>query len=397
MTTYNVINAGQGDCVIIKPGDKCRFYGKKLVIDLGSDDCDITKIISQTDNLHIFFSHHHRDHLGGFRFFGGRLNQIKEITVPLYQNEIILIARAILSLKGINTSSDCGEFISELKDIVRRQADIVSLTRLNDSAPILSFAYEGKNFCNHIKCLNPPLQAATYDIMDNVHHAELFDLMRELFIESFAAEMGLYIRAHTIGNGMNVDSQSYIDHFLFPNRDDREVLTPDVLSSKFNFVLGFIIDNLHLLRAFNANSNRQRMKKVYSKFLKRSHDVCTVLKTNFHDKTMLHTGDASKKVFYRLIDSGVDISADYLKIPHHGSKHNINGRIIDKISPEIAIISHDNGHFGSSPDPHPNKQTLELLKSRQIKILVTNDVVKNNVTVMCSSCGYRINELEIIS
>ena len=80
------------------------------------------------------------------------------------------------------------------------------------------------------------MQAATYDIMDNVRYAELFDLMRELFIESFAAEMGLYIRAHIIGNGMNVDSQSYIDHFLFPNRDDREVLTSDVLYSKFNFV-----------------------------------------------------------------------------------------------------------------------------------------------------------------
>lgn len=69
-------------------------------------------------------------------------------------------------------------------------------------------------------------------------------------------------------------------------------------------------------------------------------------------------------------------------MPHHGSKHNMNKKILDQINPQVAIISHDNGHFGASKDTHPNQKILELLQKEKIKILITNDIVKNNVTIM---------------
>lgn len=92
---------------------------------------------------------------------------------------------------------------------------------------------------------------------------------------------------------------------------------------------------------------------------------------------MLLTGDASKKVFNRLIREGKDISATYLKMPHHGSKHNMNKKILSEISPKVAIISHNNGHFGAAKDTHPNQEILELLYNEKIKILLTNDVKKD--------------------
>ena len=49
-----MINAEPVDCVIIKPSDKCKFCYRKLVIDLGSDDCDIAKTINRMNKLHIF-------------------------------------------------------------------------------------------------------------------------------------------------------------------------------------------------------------------------------------------------------------------------------------------------------------------------------------------------------
>ena len=51
----------------------------------------------------------------GLRFFIGKMEQVKEITVPFYQNEITLIGRAILNLKGIGISSDCNEFVKALE------------------------------------------------------------------------------------------------------------------------------------------------------------------------------------------------------------------------------------------------------------------------------------------
>lgn len=58
----------------------------------------------------------------------------------------------------------------------------------------------------------------------------------------------------------------------------------------------------------------------------------------FEDEKMLLTGDAGKKEIRRLIREGKDISATYLKMPHHGSQHNINKKILSEISPEAAIM-----------------------------------------------------------
>ena len=100
------------------------------------------------------------------------------------------------------------------------------------------------------------------------------------------------------------------------------------------------------------------------------------------DETMLLTGDASKKVFKRLIQERKDISASYLKMPHHGSKHNMNKKILKEIDPKVAIISHDNGHFGTAKDTHPNQEILELLQKEKIEILITNDIRKDNMIIM---------------
>lgn len=392
MAIYNVINVGQGDCLIINPPREYQHFDGKILIDLGPGDRDITEFINEIDMLHIFITHHHKDHLGGLQFFSDRLAQIKEITVPLYQNEITLIARAILSLKGINKSRDCNEFINELKDIVRNQIKIVSLSRKRNPSPIISFAYEDKVYYNHLICLNPPQYIDSLDLINNANENELIELMRELFAKPFAEEMIIYLRAQIRGYHNSVDHPNFYNFWLLTQNDYEE----STFLSRCNFVLSFIIDNLALLRMFNTNSSRKILNKIYTKFVEASHNVCIVLKSDYCNATMLHTGDASKKVFNRLINEGWNISAKYLKMPHHGSKYNINKKILNAINPEIAIISHDNGHFGKTSDPHPNKETITMLNNYHINTLYTNDVIKNNFTLISNNCGYKDDYLEIL-
>ena len=97
--------------------DKIKRPGKR----------DLTKNISDNEKIHIFFTHHDNYHLEGFRFFIGKMGQVNEITVPLYQNEITLIAIAILNLKGIGKSTDCNEFTKALNEIVNNQVLIKTL------------------------------------------------------------------------------------------------------------------------------------------------------------------------------------------------------------------------------------------------------------------------------
>lgn len=383
MAIFNVLNVGQGDSIMVKPPCGCTFENETIFIDLGPGKYDVTKNIAENENVHIFFTHHDNDHLEGLRFFIGKMSQVNEITVPLYQNEITLIARAILNLKGIGKSTDCNEFTKALIEIVNNQVLIKTLVEGGRKAqcPKLSFAYEDRQFCKHIECLNPPLIMDSYNWIHEVEENDLIHLMDEVFTKEFAREMELYIRSNRARYSNIVDSQEFNRFWLYSEEEQGR----EISDSKCNYVLNFMMQNREVFKKFNAKSTRENFRRIYKDYVKCTHDVCIVLKTFFEDEKMLLTGDASKKVFKRLIREGKDLSASYLKMPHHGSKHNMDKKILRKISPEVAIISHDNGHFGAAKDTHPNQEILELLQSENIKILLTNDIVKNSITIMNKS------------
>lgn len=380
MKIFQVLNVGQGDCMIVRPPENCSYKDKTLLIDLGPGNTDITKYIGKDESIHIFLSHHDMDHLGGLAFFAGKFDQIEEITVPFFQNEITLIARAILNLKGIRESKDCGEFIHALEEVVNNQVIIKSLAEGNKRCPKLSYGYEGKRFCGHIECFNPPKFIEVLDWIGEVNIDNLCELFQEVFSSSFAQEMKTYVYTFSspIPYFQMVESRTF-NEFWISLEDDLEL---SVSRNKCNYVLNFILNNITLFRNFNHNSTRKNLKRIYNKYVSCTHDICMVLRMSFCNKKMLLTGDVSKKALKRLIKEGKDISASYLKVPHHGSKYNMNERILDHIAPKVAIISHNNGHFGTSRDTHPNVEVLEYLQKRNIKILLTNDIKKGEYICM---------------
>jgi hypothetical protein len=109
----------------------------------------------------------------------------------------------------------------------------------------------------------------------------------------------------------------------------------------------------------------------------------------FEDRsgTWLFTGDADEVVFDRLIAKGADISAKYLKVPHHGSRGNMTRNILQQINPEYAIVSHNNRAFGRSLDPHPHHETIDLLDRSGVRTYYTNPVIKKSVAIRGATIG----------
>lgn len=380
MKTYEIMNVGQGDSIVIRPPAGCRCSKETLIVDLGPGSYDITKHIKPEDKVHIFLTHHDNDHLEGLRFFIGKMHQVREITVPLYQNEITLIARAILNLKGIRDSRDCDGLVRALEEIVNNQVILKTLTEENEDTPRLSFAYDGGDSpCKHIEYMNPPMIAETYEWLDEMDRDAIQAVMKDFFSMEFADEMAVYFQAAEEKH-MPEGSRQFYQYWL----ENRQEEDGKLLHMKCNYVLNFIVENALLFRRFNMEGSRKVLKKIYKNYVKCTHDVCLVMKMCFPgQKSMLLTGDASKKVFKRLIrENPKSISAYYLKMPHHGSRHNMDEAILDSIKPRTAIISHNNGHFGKAKDSHPNQEVLDMLADRNIKLLITNDVIKNGIRVM---------------
>ncbi len=389
----DVINVGQGDCLLIQPPENCEHAREKIFVDLGPGKEDITKYFGSEDCVSIILTHHDKDHFDGIRFFVDKMKQVKDIFIPLHQNEITIIANSILKLKGIRDAENCDDFIQQLEQIVANQAFLKALSRKNHRGPRLRFAYEGKTLCGHLEFLNPPKELVTYNWIEEADHTELALIFEKCFESDYTEQFNSFFLHESqeskhkmgyrdLGNGYfdEVLKHDEIEELLISGQETNNIFWED--SGIRSYIVGFFIRNLSEIETFNQFPSRDNMYPIIDSFVKCTHDACIVLKMSYGENSFLLTGDASKKVFRRLIKNGICIKARYLKMPHHGSKENMDEEILDAIDPEIAIISHDNRRFGRAKDPHPNQEILEMLQERKIKIMLTNDVRKHNVTVM---------------
>lgn len=96
-------------------------------------------------------------------------------------------------------------------------------------------------------------------------------------------------------------------------------------------------------------------------------NMSAVTKVVFGSTAFLFQGDAEKKVESALLSSGADVSADVIKVGHHGSKTSSSKKYIEAVSPKIAIISCGiENSYG-----HPHAVTLETLKKANIDTYIT--------------------------
>ncbi|MBQ3519654.1 MAG: hypothetical protein IJA31_10080 [Clostridia bacterium] len=381
MALIDVINVGQGDCVVINPLDGCNYHNKCIMVDTGDGSYNITKYIGNK-KVNLFITHHDKDHFGGFKYFlGSKWKNIENIILPFYQNELTLIAKAMLNLKGVSGSIDCEQFIDYFADIVNNQLYLKFISKedilqdLKVGSTKIHMCHEGDWFCNHFECLNPPKYIDGNHRYDSEKNTE--KIIEEIFNKTFAKEISLYFLS--CRNSFDYIESSLINDLFINDTSDNKFPSYDI---KANLFFNFITENLQTIRKFNINPNRENYKEVFKAYKQTSHDVCTVLKFSYAKQSVLLTADASKKVFNRLIDETIDIKSDYLKIPHHGSKRNIDENILNSINPKVAIISHNNRRFGTSLDSHPNCEVLDMLKKQRVKLIVTNDVIKDGEIVI---------------
>jgi competence protein ComEC len=98
-----------------------------------------------------------------------------------------------------------------------------------------------------------------------------------------------------------------------------------------------------------------------------SNNTSIVSKLIFGDSSFLFTGDIYKDVEESLTLTSFDLNSKILKVAHHGSKTSSSEKFLEKVLPEIAIISVGENDYGQ-----PHKEVLETLKKYGIKVLRTD-------------------------
>ena len=104
-----------------------------------------------------------------------------------------------------------------------------------------------------------------------------------------------------------------------------------------------------------------------------------VIKLTYGENTFMFTGDAETLSETEMLNSFDDLTADVLKIGHHGSTTSTSKKFLNAVNPKYAVISvgKDNTYN------HPTKTTMNKLEELKIPVYRTDE----EGTIECVSNG----------
>jgi beta-lactamase superfamily II metal-dependent hydrolase len=122
------------------------------------------------------------------------------------------------------------------------------------------------------------------------------------------------------------------------------------------------------------------------------------IKLTFGDNSFLFTGDAGKLSEEEMLENGIDLSADVLKLSHHGSNTGNGEAFLQAVNPTYAMIC-----VGADNDyGHPHVETLEAMLNCGIKVYRTDvqgTVVftSDGKNISVNTQDYEITEEDLIN
>ncbi len=106
-----------------------------------------------------------------------------------------------------------------------------------------------------------------------------------------------------------------------------------------------------------------------------TNDTSIILKVIYGETSFLFTGDAEYNAEQTVLNRGADLSANVLKVGHHGSDTSTGYQFLREIMPEYAIISCGKGNsYG-----HPTDTVLSRLRDADVKVYRTD--LNGDITV----------------
>lgn len=113
-----------------------------------------------------------------------------------------------------------------------------------------------------------------------------------------------------------------------------------------------------------------------------------VVKAEYGSTAFLFMGDAEKNVEYELLGGGLDLSADVLKVGHHGSGTSSSGKFIREVQPAYGVISCGEGNdYG-----HPHSEVLDILNENNINVLRTDK--SGNIVISSDGINLKVEKGE---
>ncbi len=176
----------------------------------------------------------------------------------------------------------------------------------------------------------------------------------------------------------HVDGLAFIANHFSPDSviirkkgwNEKQLTRLQNLAAQFDFQ---IIDQ-QSLKVTSKNSYIKQIPILYEKSVTTPNDNGMILQYVHGDISVLFPGDISRNVEKLVATSKENYTTTILLSPHHGSKTSSSPAFLEKIHPELIIISAgSSGHF-------PAKQVIERYKKMHLPYLITDKAGTIEVT-----------------
>lgn len=117
--------------------------------------------------------------------------------------------------------------------------------------------------------------------------------------------------------------------------------------------------------------------------LKKPHEANVVTMLEYKELKILLTGDMEMSVERQLLLDSRNMSADVLKVGHHGSRTSSSDSFLDTVNPEVAVIQVGKNSYG-----HPTQEVLSRVENFGIKYYRTD--LDGTVKIVSDGESYRV-------
>lgn len=209
-------------------------------------------------------------------------------------------------------------------------------------------------------------EAMLIDAGERSMGSEVVEYCKNQGISEIKYAVGTHMHEDHIGGMSEVINNIHVDNAILTKTDYSTDVSNTMLSvireknineiyphAGDTFVLG---DANILVAAPNRNDYRDE------------NNNSIIIKVTYGDISYLFCGDAEIESEYDMAESGLDISAQVIKIGHHGSESSTSQMLLNTVKPEYAVISvgRDNDYG------HPTSKILSRLEEYGIQYLRTD-------------------------
>lgn len=262
---------------------------------------------------------------------------------------IIIVLLLLVSLFGIYFLLDYG-IIG-----VEKSTDVTRIQEVKDSVKVHYLDIgQGDAIFIQVNKLNILIDAG-----EREHAQTIIDYLKSYGVESLDYVFLTHPHEDHLGGMGEVISNFDLGEFYTPNKTlvtkSFKRLT-DALEHKsktMNFIQGgmsFDFGEGVLMEIFSPNRETYLNPNNYS----------PIMKLSIGTTAFLFTGDAEELIEEEVLRLNVDLKADVLKAPHHGSKTSSSPAFLEQVSPDFVVVTSEKGNTHNLPSPEILNRYREL-------------------------------------